>query len=120
MCSAAREDSALVHCSGEEVLQYTVVERKCSDTHVVERTVHMMTSHGLIIDSPSNARSLRRLIAHLTLVNVEIPMYLIAHLMLDQKCTTSDVFDSPSDASGKPTFYFIVLFHAFLCLWCFL
>jgi len=22
--------------------------------------------------------------------------------------------------SGKPTFYFIVLFHAFLCFWCFL
>ena len=62
---------------------------------------HMITSHGFIIDSPSDARTLRRLIAHPTSADAEIPMYLLAHLMSDQKSTTSDVFDSSSDVGLK-------------------
>ncbi len=38
----------------------------------------MMTSNGLIIDSPSDARTLLWLIAHPTSAEVEIPMFLIA------------------------------------------
>src|SRR5882762_11047679 len=62
---------------------------------------HMITSHGFIIDSPSDARTLRRLIAHPTSADVEIPMYLLAHPMSDQKSATSDVFDSSSDVGLK-------------------
>jgi len=40
---------------------------------------HMITSHGFIIDSPSDARTLRRLIAHPMSANAEILMYLLAH-----------------------------------------
>src|SRR6266404_154572 len=68
---------------------------------LLESMGHMITSHGFIIDSPSDARTLRRLIAHPTSADVEIPMYLLAHPMSDQKSATSDVFDSSSDVGLK-------------------
>src|SRR6266404_5592846 len=69
--------------------------------HLLGLCYHMITSHGFIIDSPSDARTLRRLIAHPTSADVEIPMYLLAHPMSDQKSATSDVFDSSSDVGLK-------------------